>query len=167
MCPKLRGPLVMKALASRSSSGVGKLARWLLSLLPETLVAPILMGEAQGNRWIVGSSRYACWLGSYEPDKQRLISQSIQPGTIFYDVGANVGFYSLLAARLVGNGKVFAFEPLPTNLLYLRRHLKLNGITNTEVFSLAVADREGSGAFRRAAGGGSGGFRLGTTRSMG
>jgi FkbM family methyltransferase len=137
----------MRVSAISGNSSLGKLARWPLSLVPKTLVAPILTGKTRGSRWIVGSSRYACWLGFYEQDKQRLISESVKPDSVFYDVGANVGFYSLLAARLVEGGKVFAFEPAPRNLAYLREHLRLNNVANTEVIAAAIADREGESAF--------------------
>ncbi len=76
-----------------------------------------------------------------------MISESVRPDTVFYDVGANVGFYSLLAARLVEGGKVFAFEPAPRNLKYLREHLRLNNVANTEVIAAAIAGHEGVSAF--------------------
>lgn len=137
----------MRVSAISGNSTLGKVARWPLSLVPKTLVTPILLGKARGNRWIVGSSRYACWLGFYEHDKQQLISHNVQADTVFYDVGANVGFYSLLAARLVKNGSVFAFEPSPRNLAYLREHLRLNKIANTEVIAAAITDQEGASSF--------------------
>jgi FkbM family methyltransferase len=69
----------------------------------------------------------------------------VRPGDAVLDVGANVGFYSLLASRLVGDGgRVFAFEPLPRNLFYLRRHLDLNGAGNVAVHAVAVAEATGS-----------------------
>jgi FkbM family methyltransferase len=67
---------------------------------------------------------------------------------VFYDVGANVGYYTLLGSRAVGpEGKVLAFEPLPRNLSYLHRHLALNGITNVDVVQAALLDHEGNVAF--------------------
>jgi FkbM family methyltransferase len=83
----------------------------------------------------------------YEYEKQQLISRTVQPNTVFYDVGANVGFYTLLGSRLVGAGKVFAFEPLLHNLEYLRKHLALNRIENVEVLELAVADENADALF--------------------
>jgi FkbM family methyltransferase len=87
-------------------------------------------------------------MGFFEFDKQRLISSAVQPATVFYDVGANVGFYSLLAGALVGAaGRVFAFEPLSRNLGYLKRHLVLNDVANVEILELAVGDQDGPGTF--------------------
>jgi len=95
----------------------------------------------------VGSAIQRCWLGFYEYEKQQWISREIRPNTVFWDIGANVGFYSLLASKLVGSGKVFAFEPVPRNLSYLRKHLSLNCVTNVEVLPIAVSDRNGTSSF--------------------
>jgi FkbM family methyltransferase len=113
------------------------------------MTVPILQGPLRGKKWIVGSQRHAFWLGSYEPHMQKLIAQEVKPDAVFYDVGANVGFYSLLASILVGPGKIFAFEPLPANVTYLYRHLTLNSIENVEVLELAICDRVGGSFFEQ------------------
>lgn len=67
------------------------------------------------------------WLGTYEPDLQTAIQDWVQPGMVVYDVGANVGYVSLLLARQVGpQGQVFAFEALPSNLKRLHSNLELS-----------------------------------------
>lgn len=67
------------------------------------------------------------WLGSYELKLQKALADHIVPGMVIYDVGANVGYISLIAARLAGEeGRVFAFEALPVNLERLRRNAELN-----------------------------------------
>ncbi len=67
------------------------------------------------------------WLGTYETDLQKAVSDLIQPDMVVYDVGANIGYISLLLARAVGEqGRVFSFEALPTNLERLRHNLTLN-----------------------------------------
>ena len=69
------------------------------------------------------------WLGTYEPDLQAAAQRFIRPGMTVYDVGANIGYISLMAARLNGpDGQVFAFEALPANILRLEQNLKLNGL---------------------------------------
>jgi FkbM family methyltransferase len=120
-----------------------------LRMLPRDMTVPILWGPLRGTKWIVGSQRHACWLGVYEPHVQRIIVQNLRPGGSFYDVGANVGFYTLLAAFRVGGGRVFAFEPVPENVSYLKRHLQLNGIGNVEVFEMAMSDRAGMASFQQ------------------
>jgi FkbM family methyltransferase len=126
---------------------LGRLVRYPFKLLPTTSVMPILRGPLRGKKWIVSSQRHAFWLGSYEPEMQRLFVKLVKLGSVFYDIGANVGFYSLLASQLVGTGKVIAFEPSPENVRYLRRHLDLNQCSNVEIFDLAICDREGCAYF--------------------
>jgi FkbM family methyltransferase len=101
-----------------------------------------------GCRWTVGSSNHGCWLGSYELVKQCAIAASLEPGKVLFDIGANVGFYSLLGSRIVGpSGRVYAFEPVPTNVVQLKRHLEINACTNVTVLGAAVGDREGIASF--------------------
>ncbi len=67
------------------------------------------------------------WLGTYETNLQTAIQALVQPGWVAYDVGANIGYISLLLARAVGEkGRVFSFEALPSNLSRLRANLALN-----------------------------------------
>ncbi|CAN1210585.1 Methyltransferase FkbM family protein [Tumidithrix helvetica PCC 7403] len=131
-----------------NQSLLGKILRLPLRLLPANLIVPILQGKLRGQKWITGSSNHGCWLGSYELDKRLLIEQTIQEGKVFIDLGAHVGFYTLLASKLVGeHGKVFAFEPVPSNLQYLRRHLQINQVDNVKVLAIAVSDSNGSANF--------------------
>jgi FkbM family methyltransferase len=134
--------------AIRPESLAGKLVRYPFRMLPPDLTVPVLQGPLQGLRWIVGSHLHGCWLGSYEWKTQRLLAANLKSSGVFYDVGANVGFYSLLAAKIIAPGQVYAFEPLPSNLVYLRKHLEMNRIENVEVIQMAVCDRVGEALFR-------------------
>jgi FkbM family methyltransferase len=99
-------------------------------------------------RWIAGSAVHGCWLGSYESDKQDLFARTVQRGDAVYDIGANVGFYTLLSSVLAGpSGVVYAFEPLPRNIELLKKHLLLNHIANVQVIESAVADKPGTASF--------------------
>ncbi len=99
-------------------------------------------------KWIVGSSNHGCWLGSYEYAKRCAFERVVREGSVVFDIGANVGFYTLLASVLVGaRGRVFAFEPLPRNLRYLKEHLQINGIRNVSVIEGAVSDCDGVADF--------------------
>jgi FkbM family methyltransferase len=72
----------------------------------------------------------------------------VRPGHTVYDLGANVGFYTLLASVLVGQpGHVYAFEPLQRNIEYLRKHLALNAIENCSIVEAAVTSCEGYSPF--------------------
>ncbi len=130
----------------------GKILRLPLALVPRNLTTRIWQGPLQGKKWVVGASTHGCWLGSYEFDKQELIAEAVKNGSVFFDIGAHVGFYTLLASSLVGGaGKVYAFEPLPRNLSFLKKHLKLNDVRNVTVFEAAVAASPGQAQFSEAA----------------
>ncbi len=119
-----------------------------LRLIPPNICLPILQGRLRGKRWITGSSLHGCWLGSFESDKQTVFEMIVKPGDTVYDIGANVGFYTLLASELAGpSGCVYAFEPLPRNVEFLNQHLTLNGAKNTKVLEVAVSDTNGQASF--------------------
>ena len=81
--------------------------------------------------------------GTYEPHVTDRLRQCLEPGGVFVDIGANVGFYTLLAARRVGNtGRVIAFEPNSTSLKVLLLNTLRAGDT-IRVYPFAVSDREG------------------------
>ncbi|MCI2426187.1 FkbM family methyltransferase [Candidatus Acetothermia bacterium] len=91
-------------------------------------------------------------LGNYEQEKQILFTRTVREGSIVYDVGAHVGFYTLLASEIVGqSGKVIAFEPLPRNLCYLNKHLSLNKCGNVKVIEATVAEESGTAFFTEGA----------------
>lgn len=127
---------------------LGKALRFPLSFIPGNLKVPILQGRLKGKKWIVGSGVHGYWLGSYEYEKRRLFEEVVKPGSIVFDVGAHVGFYTLLASVLVGiQGKVFAFEPLPRNLHFLRTHIEINCIMNVTIIEAAVSNFSGATMF--------------------
>lgn len=133
--------------AIRPGTFAGRIVRYPSRILPRGMVVPILQGPLRGKKWIVGAHLHGCWLGCYEWRTQRRVAEEVTRGSVFYDVGANVGFYSLLAATLTGPGRVYAFEPLPENVHYLRRHLALNKIQNVEIIKTAISDEVGTAFF--------------------
>jgi FkbM family methyltransferase len=69
------------------------------------------------------------WLGTYEVELQAAVRDWVKSGWVAYDVGANIGYISLILARTVGEGgQVFAFEILPANLSRLKTNLELNDV---------------------------------------
>jgi FkbM family methyltransferase len=132
-----------------NKSILGRFLRLPLRLLPRNMTVRILQGELRGKKWIVGSSDHGCWLGSYEFEKQRLLTKVVKQSTVFFDIGAHVGFYTLLGSCLVkDSGIVFAFEPFPRNIEYLEKHLMANGIQNVRLFKAAVSDHTGVATFQ-------------------
>ncbi len=82
--------------------------------------------------------------GSYEPEILAVLALFLRPGDTFVDVGANFGWHSVHAARIVGPaGKVFAFEPVPNIADVLERNCRRNGFSNVEVRRLALGARQG------------------------
>jgi len=126
----------------------GKILRLPLKFVPKRMIVPILQGPLRGKRWIVGASDHGCWLGSYEYEKQNIFIKTVEKGYVVYDIGAHVGFYTLLSSVLVGaKGRVIAFEPVQFNLEYLKRHVEINNCTNVEVLPYAVSDISGFDRF--------------------
>ena len=123
---------------------LGPVFRLPLSLIPQKTILRVLRGPLRGQRWIVGSATHAHWAGTYETSRLNAFASALKPGDCIYDVGANVGIYTLLASLNVGpTGTVYAFEPVQRNLQYLRRHLALNKIENCKVIEAAVCDTDG------------------------
>jgi FkbM family methyltransferase len=85
------------------------------------------------------------WLGTYEPELEAALHDLVQPGMVAYDVGANIGYVTLLLTRVVGEtGRVFAFEALPANVERLRANIGLNGLeARVTVVAGAVTASEG------------------------
>lgn len=84
--------------------------------------------------------------GSWEPVSTRAIMQLVMPGSVVFDVGANTGYYTLLMADLTGrNGRVVAFEPVPSTAAILRRNLERNEslAERVDLIDVALSDQEG------------------------
>ena len=131
-----------------NKSLLGKLLRFPLKIIPQNATLPILQGPNKGFRWVKGSGVNGYWLGCYEFSKLKLIVSFIKEGMVCYDIGAHVGYYSLVFSKLSGgNGRVFSFEPNPFNLFYLLKHPYINNIKNVNVFPIALYESEGFSPF--------------------
>jgi FkbM family methyltransferase len=96
--------------------------------------AVILRGAGQGLRFNVARSHSGFILGNHEPEVQELLERVLRPGMTYYDVGANVGFFAMIAARLLGpSGHVVCFEPLPENARQIDYNARLNGFSNIAI----------------------------------
>lgn len=85
-----------------------------------------------------------CYNFDYEPETCSIIGQIVKPGMTVVDVGAHIGYYSLLSAKLVGSqGKVFAFEPDPMYYSLLEKNIEANKFDAIiEPFRVAVGDKQ-------------------------
>ena len=86
------------------------------------------------------------WWRLTERNETRMLLESLEPGMTVVDVGANVGYYTILMSQKVGNsGKVFAFEPDPLNFNILEYHAKRYRCANLVLEQKAVLSQSGSG----------------------
>jgi len=85
----------------------------------------------------------ALFFGVYEKGETAFVQGALRSGMTVLDVGANVGYYTALAARRVGpNGRVIALEPDPESFKYLEQTIAANEVGNVDAFQCAAADRE-------------------------
>lgn len=109
----------------------------------------IVMIIAQGSKMYVdsrdtGVAPFLLEWGIYEKYETELFKKLVKKGMIVVDIGANIGYYTLLAAHLVGDeGKVFAFEPDPYNYSLLCRNIEVNGYRNVIPVQKAVFNKSG------------------------
>ncbi|MFC1850233.1 FkbM family methyltransferase [candidate division CSSED10-310 bacterium] len=97
---------------------------------------------------VLGESLYV--RGYFEQQETKFVKQILKPGMVFIDVGANMGYYSLLAAKLVGQaGQVHSFEPNPRMFQELTYNVELNGFSNISLNSQALADKPGQARLSR------------------
>jgi FkbM family methyltransferase len=89
--------------------------------------------------------RMILYFGVWEPDVSRVIERNLAPGDVFVDVGANIGYHTLLASSLVGpSGRVVAIEASRRTFALLRANLALNACSaNVRAVNAAVSDRAG------------------------
>jgi FkbM family methyltransferase len=111
-----------------------------------TVYGPRLAGD---HRWIM--PRCISWFGVWEPLLSRWVLQRLRPGDVFVDVGANMGYFSVLAAQGVRPaGGVVAIEPEPTTFKKLTTNVALNRGANVRAVQSAAGAREGTVPFYRA-----------------
>jgi len=124
--------------------GAKRIHKWLYNL---ALPRGIALIPVQGHKMYVNVRDR--WIGpyllagvNYEKFETQLFKDAIKPGCVVVDIGANIGYYTLLAARRAGNtGRVYAFEPGPEAFKLLLKNIQLNNYTNVIPVPKAVADR--------------------------
>jgi FkbM family methyltransferase len=139
-------------LSNFSTTGfIGKILRFPLRLIPRRMVMPVWQGRLRGKKWIVGSGVHGYWLGTYECEKQHVLTRAVKAGAVFYDIGGHAGFFAMLASVLVGpRGHVVVFEPFPVNIHFLKEHVRINRCGNVRIIEAAVAERAGVQFFEKA-----------------
>jgi FkbM family methyltransferase len=110
----------------------------------------IAAGDLKGYKILLNlKAEKSRWLGTYEPELAEAVRAFRYPGMTVYDVGANIGYVSLLLERAARpNGRVFAFEALPANVERIRHNVALNGLeSRITLVPAAVADKSGELTF--------------------
>ena len=121
--------------------------------------APILVGPLRGSYWSLGSRGKLArvFLGTYEPRVTSWFLENVSAGDSMFDVGANVGYYTVLAGRVVGDsGQVVAIEPALKNVHNLHNNVRINHLTNVKIFHGAAGDKNATVRFHSGAGTGTG-----------
>lgn len=134
---RLAGPVAGRLLFKLSTSGVklAELHGHKMHLAPPGRYPPLDMA-----------------MDRYEPGTTRTFQKTVKPGMVVIDVGAHVGYYSLLAASLVGpTGRIYAFEPEDENHRLLKKNIELNGYENIIVTKIAISDTVGNSSLHRTA----------------
>jgi FkbM family methyltransferase len=146
--PRARGPLLAPLLRLGTPSAREAILSGTMPWLRPDARVTLVAGPLAGLRWFPAASVPACAAGTYEPETQRALAQHLQPGDVMFDIGANVGFFTLFASRLVGAaGCVVSFEPLPASVAWLHRHVAENRTENVRVVEAAVSDGSGERRF--------------------
>ncbi|MGE0543492.1 MAG: FkbM family methyltransferase [Dehalococcoidia bacterium] len=102
-------------------------------------------GHAAGAHMIIDPKREKYyWTGIHEKFNQDMLASTLTRGMSYWDIGAHIGFFAIIASRLVGStGTVHAFEPMPTNRVRLVSELSINKIQNVTVHAAILAEENG------------------------
>ena len=117
------------------------------------LAYPVVTGPLRSSRFILGSMAGeggggSVYFNKMEPEQAEAMLRELKEGDVFFDIGANVGYYSILASRLVGSsGSVVACEPVIRNLEFLQRHVVMNKADNVRVLAFACSNANGTARF--------------------
>jgi FkbM family methyltransferase len=113
------------------------------------MTLPVLGGPLRGQWLSANFSRHPQYLfGAYEPGVAALIAQQLRLGDVAYDVGANIGYFSMLMARIVGpGGHVLAFEPSPRSYRQLANNAERSAWPSLSTLQVALTDEVGTGPF--------------------
>lgn len=99
----------------------------------------------QGSKMYLGDDNYSLSIfGVHEPKETEIVKKEIEKGYTVLDLGASIGYYTLLFSRLVGNqGKVYSFESNPNRFHILEENVRMNGYTNAILENKAVSNKNG------------------------
>jgi FkbM family methyltransferase len=107
----------------------------------------------RGAKFILGAlagegGGASVYFNGMETEQTAAMLAELGDGKVFFDIGANVGYYTILASRSVGcAGTVVAFEPVVRNLVFLQQHINLNNADNVKILPFALSDKSSIASF--------------------
>lgn len=113
----------------------------------------VVSGPLRGAKFILGSlagdgGGASVYFNQMESEQTLAMMNEFSAGKVFFDIGANVGYYSILASKIVGEkGAVVAFEPVMRNLVFLQQHVEINNAHNVKVLPFALSDKNSVATF--------------------
>jgi FkbM family methyltransferase len=153
----LRAWAPLNFVATSAARGITRTIGWQPDFLPHhlhrvgsvTCAIPgggIIKLWSRGDDWV---SNRLFWFGfeGYEPESATLFAALARTSRGTLDVGAYVGFYSLVAANVNRHAPVHAFEPMPAIFERLQNHIRINALANVFAHRFAVSDTNGSAEF--------------------
>lgn len=133
----------------KNKSAFGKLLRLPVRLIPDNTVLKIFSGLLKGKKFIKGSHNISVALGTYERKQTDKFATYCAGTKCFWDLGAHVGYYTLVYNTKNPSGITLAFEPSEVNAKLYHRHMELNQVKNYQLFQVAVSDKEGILSFNK------------------
>jgi FkbM family methyltransferase len=142
LIPILRGYLRYFPVATGKRSFWSRVVHPYFAWQSHPFVASTVFGRRIAGNTNELLQQYIYYFGLWEPYLTRWIATRLRPGDTFVDVGANIGYFSLLASKLVGkSGTVVAIEASPKTFRMLQQNLAINRADNVRVLNMAVADK--------------------------
>ena len=120
---------------------------WLYSKLHKN---KLIIREVQGSKMHLnlddfGLSKQLFLNGIREPECTRIMKEQLKPGMTIAEVGANIGYYALMEASIIGNkGKIYAIEPFPPNYELLKKNIEINSYDKiVDLHNIAISNQPG------------------------
>jgi hypothetical protein len=117
-----------------------------ISLNPNLVMKGLFLFRVKGLGIVLcrgGADDIIQFVPGHEGDVEEFIKANLKEGSIFVDVGANVGYYTLIASKLVGTGRIYAVEPIPSTVAVLKVNVKLNECINVIIIESAAWSAKG------------------------
>lgn len=130
-----------------------KSGRFLFGKVLPRAAYPVVAGPMRGTKFILGAlagegGGASVYFNGMETEQTAMMLAELGAGKVFFDIGANVGYYTILASRRVGRaGVVVAFEPVLRNLVFLQQHVDLNNAGNVKILPFALSEKSSIASF--------------------